>query len=111
MATTIVDDDLWERFHTAVNMSSRELRDWLATQGAGEETEELPDQAGRPLGRRVLEVLGKRRSDLTTDDVAVMERVVQEVTTMRGDEPESMAGDTDWRHGLMNVGHDPLKAT
>ena len=109
MATSIVDDELWERFHTVVNMTSRELRDWLATQGAGEETEALPDQAGRPLGHRVLDVLGKRRSDLTADDVAVMERVVEEVTTLRGEEPEPTAGDADWRHGLMNVGHDPLK--
>ena len=110
MATTIVDDELWESFHTVVNMTSRELRDWLATQAAGEETEALPAQAGRPLGQRVLDVLGKRRSDVTPDDVEVMERVVEEVVAMRGeDDFEPTAGDTDWRHGLMNIGHDPLK--
>ena len=25
-----VDDALWDEFHTLVNMTSRELRDWLA---------------------------------------------------------------------------------
>ena len=59
----------------------------------------------------MLEILGKRRADLTRDDVEVMRRVVEEVTTLRGEEPEPDAGDADWRHGLMNVGHDPLKDT
>lgn len=35
MAETIVDDRLWENFHRAVNMTSRDLRQWLAVQGAG----------------------------------------------------------------------------
>ena len=26
-----VDDDLWQEFHTVVNMTSRELEDWLRT--------------------------------------------------------------------------------
>ena len=111
MAGTTVDDELWESFHTVVNMTSRELRDWLAIQGANEETEEMPDRAGRPLGHQVLAVLGKRRTDLTPEDAAVMERVVDEVTAVRGEEFEPTAGDADWRHGLMHVGHDPLKET
>jgi len=109
VASSIVDDELWNSFHTVVNMTSRELRDWLAVQGAGEETEEMPDRAGRPLGHQVLAVLGKRRSDLTPDDIAAMERVVEEVRAVRGEELEPTAGDADWRAGLMNIGHDPLK--
>ncbi|WP_256463969.1 DUF3140 domain-containing protein [Georgenia sp. TF02-10] len=109
MATSIVDDVLWENFHTVVNMTSRELRDWLAVQGAGEETEELPDQAGPHLGHRVLEILGKRRSDLNPDDVDVMRRVVDKVASQRRDDLEPTAGDDRWRRRLMNIGHDPLK--
>ncbi|UMG91522.1 DUF3140 domain-containing protein [Nocardioides sp. TF02-7] len=109
MATSIVDDVLWENFHTVVNMTSRELRDWLAVQGAGEETEELPDQAGPHLGHRVLDILGKRRSDLNPDDVEVMRRVVDKVASQRRDDLEPTAGDDRWRRRLMNIGHDPLK--
>ncbi|UNX56666.1 DUF3140 domain-containing protein (plasmid) [Georgenia sp. TF02-10] len=90
-------------------MTSRELRDWLAVQGAGEETEELPDQAGPHLGHRVLEILGKRRSDLNPDDVDVMRRVVDKVASQRRDDLEPTAGDDRWRRRLMNIGHDPLK--
>ncbi|HYF71981.1 MAG TPA: DUF3140 domain-containing protein [Nocardioides sp.] len=109
MADSIVDDELWDDFHRVVNMTSRELRDWLAVQAAGEETEELPDQAGSPLGQRVLAVLGKRRSDVTKDDVDVMEQVVERVTSQRRDDLEPTAGEAAWRRRLMNIGHDPLK--
>lgn len=111
MAESIVDDRLWENFHRAVNMTSRQLRDWLAVQGAGEETETEPDRAGSALGHHVADILGKRRADLTPDDVTVMRRVVDKVADLRGDgeEWEPTAGDDHWRRRLMNVGHDPLK--
>ena len=32
--TAHVDDALWDEFHTLVNMTSRELQDWLATDAA-----------------------------------------------------------------------------
>jgi hypothetical protein len=109
VAQTIVDDALWDDFHRVVNMTSPELRDWLAVQGAGEATEQEPDRAGSPLGHRVLAILGKRRADLTPDDVAVMEEVVERVTSERSVDLEPTAGDAEWRHRLMDVGHDPLK--
>ena len=109
MAESIIDDDLWQDFHTVVNMTSRELRDWLAVQGAGELTEEVPDRAGSELGHRVLAILGKRRADLTPDDVEVMEQVVDAVMAERPPELEPTAGEDSWRRSLMDMGHDPLK--
>ncbi|URM92365.1 DUF3140 domain-containing protein [Streptomyces sp. MRC013] len=108
-ASDQISAELWDEFHTVVNMTSRELQEWLSTQAAGEETEELPDRAGPRTGRRVLEILGKRRTDLTEDDVAVMRRVCDVVRSQRDTDLEPRAGGTDWRHGLMNIGHDPLK--
>jgi hypothetical protein len=109
MANSIVNDELWDEFHLVVNMTSPELRDWLAVQGADEETENLPDQAGSHLGHRVLDILGKRRADLTPDDVDVMGLVVGRVRAERRDDLEPTAGDDAWRRRLMNVGHDPLQ--
>ncbi|WP_019813903.1 DUF3140 domain-containing protein [Saccharomonospora saliphila] len=100
---------LWDEFHRVVNMSSRELSEWLRTRSAAPEDEEYPDQAGPHLGRRVLEILGKRKTDLLDDDLAVMRRVVDTVHGRRGDELEPTAGETHWRHRLMSIGHDPLK--
>ncbi len=109
MAQQRIDDDLWEEFHRVVNMTSRELNDWLRAQNAGEDTEELPDQAGPSTGQQVSHILSKRRSDLTAGDIATMEQVVATVRVERGEDLESTAGDDAWRHRLMSLGHDPLK--
>ena len=87
-----VDDELWDEFHRVVNMTSRELGDWLRTRDAGEDTEELPDQAGTPTGQEVLGILGKRRVDLTAEDEHVMRRVVERVHAQRRDDLEPTAG-------------------
>jgi len=109
MAEDKVSDELWNEFHVLVNMTSRELNDWLRTEAAGEDTEALPDQAGRSLGQRVAAILAKRRSDLTDDDIQAMTKVVDTVRRERGEEPEPTAGDDKWRRKLMDIGHDPLK--
>ena len=109
MAETPVDDELWNDFHRVVNMTSRELSDWLATRDAQEDSENLPDQTGTPTGRHVLAILGKRRTDLTADDVRVMRHVVDRVAAERRDDLEPTAGEAHWRYRLMSMGHDPLK--
>lgn len=109
MARTPVSDEVWEEFHTVVNMTSRELEEWLRLESAGEETESLPDQAGPPSGRHVVNILAKRRADLTEEDIDVMEAVIGAVRAERGEDLEPVAGDDAWRHRLMDLGHDPLK--
>lgn len=106
---TEVDAGLWEEFHRVVNMSSRELSDWLRTVASGETAERFPDEAAPAYGRRVLAVLQKRRSDLTDADAQTMRQVVDVVHAERGVEMEPTAGQQEWRRSLMTIGHDPLK--
>ncbi|MFG3248948.1 DUF3140 domain-containing protein [Streptomyces sp. NPDC048187] len=109
MADSLELDALWEDFHRVVNMTSAELADWLRVRDSGELTEPLPDNAGPPLGRQVLAILQKRRTDLTEDDLRVMTEVVDTVTSQADPDNEPRADDTRLRHRLMTVGHDPLK--
>jgi hypothetical protein len=102
-------DALWDEFHRVVNMTSQELAAWLRVRDAGEETEPLPDQAGSPTGQHVLAILQKRRMDLTDDDIRVMYKVVDTVTSQRDEENEPEADEVHRRHRLMSLGHDPLK--
>jgi hypothetical protein len=102
-------ESTWQEFHRVVNMSSQELSDWLRTRSATEEAEELPDHAGPELGRHVLAILGKRKGDLSQDDVRIMRRVVDTVHAQRGEDLEPTAGQQHWRYRLMSIGHDPLK--
>ncbi|MFE0019427.1 DUF3140 domain-containing protein [Amycolatopsis sp. NPDC059021] len=104
-----VDEQLWAEFHEVVNMTSHELSEWLRTRSAGEGTEELPDRAGTPTGRHVLEVLRKRKGDVTAEDERVMRAVVDRVRAERRADLEPTAGQAHWRHRLMSLGHDPLR--
>ncbi|MDF8266332.1 DUF3140 domain-containing protein [Luteipulveratus flavus] len=104
-----VSDELWGEFHTVVNMTSAELEDWLRVEASQERSEGVPEQDEPHLGRQVVHILGKRRTDLTDEDARNMQTVVDRVRSQRRDDLEPTAGDTGWRHGLMRVGHDPLK--
>ena len=109
MAESHVSDDLWQEFHEVVNMTSRELSDWIVAEAGadgGEPDASLPEFE---VSNAVLAILGKRRTDLTPDDIETMTTVVDQVRTLRGEEPEPEAGDDDVRHLLMSFGHDPLK--
>lgn len=106
MEQTAEVEQLWQEFHSVVNMTSRELRDWLRTQSASENAEELPDKSGTETGQDVLHILGKRRTDLTDHDLEVMRRVIDMHQTEQS--PEAAQSDSR-RHRLMTIGHDPLK--
>ena len=109
MSHVEIDQDLWDEFHRVVNMTSRELADWLRTRAATEDAESLPDQAGSETGRHVLAILGKRKVDLTQDDERVMRNVIERIQAERGVDLEPTAGQGHWRYRLMTIGHDPLK--
>ncbi|MFW6034141.1 MAG: DUF3140 domain-containing protein [bacterium] len=99
-------DQLWERFHSVVNMTSRELADWIGV---------VPDispgpQEPPPLGEAVVSILGKRRTDLTSNDVEVMRRVVDIYDEETAGVPaDQLAGNERRRHRLRNIGHDVLR--
>lgn len=141
-------EQLWQEFHAAVTMTSRELRKWLGSspevEGAGgarpvppaagtegmplpgipPATDPTPEQvaaarvqvllqsptARRSVGERVTGVLGKRRGDLTVDDVGAMRAVVAFVGREHPDPDSGDLSDDAWRRRLMDVGHDPLAA-
>jgi hypothetical protein len=109
VAQTPVDEDLWNEFHRVVNMTSRELSDWLRTRSADDEAEELPDRSGTQTGQHVLSILRKRKTDVDENDIRVMRDVVDRVHTERRDDLEPTQGEAHWRHRLMTIGHDPLK--
>lgn len=102
-------DELWIRFHEAVNMSSPELREFL---GASQET--LRDCEPEPgvdlpaVSRHVLGLLSKRRMDLTGDDEEIMRLVTDVVGRRLAEPPPGGVRNHRWRHTLMMLGHDPL---
>ncbi|RNL82474.1 DUF3140 domain-containing protein [Halostreptopolyspora alba] len=98
---------LWNEFHSVVNMTSEELRKWLLTTGSGEVAfSPSPEDDIPERGRAIVEILNKRRADLTHTDLDVMRTIVATVHERLADPRRE---DDDWRRALMSLGHDPLK--
>ena len=107
-------DDVWDDFRSAVNMTAKQLEDWLGTDeskavgqkdGGGE-------SVGHESGRRIVEILRKNKGDLTGDDVEHMRKVnayVARHVQQRPDHPPEELAGMKWTHSLKNWGHDPLK--
>ena len=101
---------VWDDWQDAVNMTAKELEDFLGTdesrsvgdQGSGSES------TGHRSGRRIVEILRTNKSDLTADDAAHMRKVVGYVHRHLAQRPRGDVSDTAWRYSLMNWGHDPL---
>ncbi|RAY13367.1 DNA-binding protein [Actinomadura craniellae] len=103
--------DVQAAFDEAVNMTAGELERWLDTEesrNAGRR-EDGGETIGHRSGRRIVELLRAKRSELTPDDIAHMRRVVGYVHRHLAQRPAGDVRDTRWRHSLMNWGHDPLK--
>lgn len=102
-------EHLWRDFHSCVNMTSEQLRDWLLTQGSGPEAfTGHPDLDIPEPGRSVLAVLGKRKVDLTGEDVTTMREVLDQIQALLAARPPGGSSDDDWRRALLDRGHDPL---
>ena len=105
------DEQVIEEFNEAVNMGRKELEDWLETDESKSvgQSDNGDESKGHESGRKIVEILGKNRSDYTEDDVDHMRRVVSYVHRHGAQKPEGNVEDSNWRYSLLNWGHDPLK--
>ena len=100
-----------EEFDEAVNMTQKELEDWLQTeesQSVGQ-SDGGGESKGHESGRMIVEILKKNKSDHTDDAVDHMQRVVGYVHRHQAQKPSGGVEDSTWRHSLLKWGHDPLK--
>ncbi|WP_035772057.1 DUF3140 domain-containing protein [Arthrobacter sp. Br18] len=104
-------DEVWPDWEEAVNMTASALEKWLDTEeskAVGQK--EGGESVGHRSGRRIVELLGTRKADLTDSDVAHMKKVVGYVHRHLAQRPaKEDVEHSKWRYSLMNWGHDPLK--
>jgi hypothetical protein len=106
-------DEVWDDWRDAVNMTAKELDGWLDTdesQSVGQKKDGDDESTGHRSGKRIVEILGTKKGDLTDDDVQHMHKVVGYVHRHLEQRPSGDVEDTPWRYSLMNWGHDPLKS-
>jgi hypothetical protein len=105
------DDQVAQEFDEAVNMSRKELDEWLETEESKEvgQKDGEGESKGHESGREIVGILSKDNSDYTEEDVDHMRRVVSYVHRHQAQGPKGDVVDSKWRYSLMNWGHDPLK--
>lgn len=104
-------EQIIEEFDEAVNMTRKELEDWLQTdesQSVGQ-SDGGGESKGHESGRMIVEILKKNKSEYTDDDIDQMRRVVSYVHRHQAQKPSGGVEDSTWRYSLLNWGHDPLK--
>jgi len=100
-----------EEFDDSVNISRKDLEEWLETDESKSvgQSDGGGESKGHESGRKIVEILGKNKSDYTEEDVEHMKRVNAYVKRHLGQGPKNNVEDSRWRYSLMNWGHDPLK--
>ncbi len=106
-------DTTIDEFNDAVNMTRKELNDWLETEesNAAGQKDGDGESTGHESGRMIVDILGKKKADYTDNDLGQMRRVISYVHRHLAQRPDGDIEHTRWRHSLMNWGHDPLKKT
>jgi hypothetical protein len=109
----VADDrqQIIEKFEEAVNMTPKELEEWLQTKESKSvgQSDGGGESKGHKSGRRIVEIKRKKKSDYTDEDVEHMKRINGYVKRHLGQGPKKAPEDSTWRYSLMNWGHDPLK--
>ncbi|WP_338597805.1 DUF3140 domain-containing protein [Saccharopolyspora sp. SCSIO 74807] len=103
--------DVATDFERLVNMTPKELEQWLAraeSKNAGQPGGD-GETKGHESGRRIVALLRKNRSEYTDDDLAHMRRVRAYINRHLAQRPSGDITNTTWRHSLMNWGHDPAR--
>ncbi|TXM88141.1 DUF3140 domain-containing protein [Methylobacterium sp. WL116] len=106
---------IYKEFKSVVNMTAFALEKFLksdASQSVGQKKDGATEAAGHQEGRRIIEILHKKNSQLSDEDYRHMRKVVGYVhrhLKQGGPKDKDAVQDSPWRLSLMNWGHDPLE--
>ncbi|MGR3485947.1 MAG: DUF3140 domain-containing protein [Paracoccaceae bacterium] len=106
-------DEIWDEWGELVNMTPKELEDFLETEESKSvgQSDGGGESKGHKSGRRIVEILGTNKSDLSDDDWDHMGKVVGYIKRHKAQGgPDEDMEHSDWRYSLMNWGHDPTKS-
>lgn len=99
-------------FKKSVNITAKQLEKWLAadeSKAVGYKESDGDESVGHKSGKRIVQLLGKKQSDYTADDIEHARKVVGYIHRHLAQKPDGDITDTNWRYSLMNWGHDPKR--
>ncbi|PJJ52785.1 DUF3140 domain-containing protein [Hymenobacter chitinivorans] len=103
--------NIYAEFKQQVNMTAAELEKWLTTEESKSVGQNDGDgeSIGHKSGRHIIQILQKKKADLTAEDEAHMRKVHAYISRHLAQGPHADKEHSRWRYSLMNWGHDPLK--
>ena len=104
-------DEVYKEFNDQVNLSPKELEDWLETDESKKVGQDSGDgeSIGRKSAKKIIKIKRKKKADLTEADYEHMQKVNGYISRHKAQRPDKGIKDSPWRYSLMNWGHDPLK--
>lgn len=101
-----------DEFGETVNMTRKELEDWLRTDESQSVGQGDGESKGHESGRRIVELLDKNKSGYTDDDVEHMQKVNSYVKRHMGQGPKKEnVEDSKWRYSLIRFSNPTLRPT
>jgi hypothetical protein len=75
------NEQVIHEFDEAVNMTRKELEEWLQTDESNSvgQSDDAGESKGHESGRKIVEILGKNKTNYSSDDIDHMRRVVSYV--------------------------------
>jgi hypothetical protein len=101
-----------DEFHDLVNLTPTQLEHWLDTdesKSVGQKKDGATESTGHHMGREIIALLHKKKSDYDDEDYDRMRKVTGYVKRHTAQRPEGDVTETPWRYSLMNWGYDPLR--
>src|SRR5689334_460066 len=94
------NDTIRHDFDEAVNMTPKEIEDWLETDESKEvgQKDGGGESTGHASGRRIVEILRTKKDDLGEDDLAHMKKVTGYVHRHLAQKPSGDSDHSRWRY-------------
>ena len=102
-------DEIWDEWRDLVNMTPKELAEWLETDESKSVGDSNGDEesTGHESGRKILKIKDTNKGDLSDDDWDHMAKVVGYIKRHGAQVPDDPEG-SDWTYSMKNWGHDPF---
>ena len=103
--------DIYDEFKKLVNMTASQLEKWLQTDESKHTGQDSGDgeAIGHKSGKDIVDILHKKKADLTQDDYHQMQRVISYISRHKAQKPHGDLSETRWNYSLKNWGYDYTK--
>ncbi len=105
-------EEAYSNFKKLVNMSASQLEKWLKTEESKNTGWDSGDgeAIGHKMGKHIVDILGKKKTDLTDDDYTHMHKVYSYISRHKAQKPSGDVSKTKWNYSLKNWGYDYSKS-